>query len=455
MKQIKVPRIMVVGTGSGCGKTTVTCALLNHFKKSLNNVVAFKSGPDYIDPMFHTEVLGVDSSNLDMFLLDNDTIKHLFYSNSYNKNLAILEGAMGIYDGKGFSDDTCSCNHLSKLLNIKEILVVNVRGKSVSLLAEIYGYLTFKENNIKGIILNYCSKGMYSTYKEMIETNFNVKVLGFIPKDEGIVVKSRHLGLITAGEINDLKEKLYILEKVTKDTIDYNAIYNLAKESESISFKEIDIENICINKPKIAVAKDKAFCFYYNDSLNLLRKLGSTIEYFSPMNDKSLPKGISGIILGGGYPEEYIKELSENKSMLLSLKKAYNDNVPIFAECGGFMYLGNTIKVKDISYKVCGVLDSDFYMTDKLVRFGYSKLSSNNNNMLLNSGETVACHEFHYSDGTNCGNSLTSNKSEKRKFLCGECKDNIFALYPHIHFYSNIEIAKRFVKKCDDYKSNI
>jgi len=448
---IKTPRIMIVGTHSGCGKTTVTCALLKIFKMKGINAVSFKSGPDYIDPMFHTKVLRTESSNLDMFLLSENTICNLFYENSKNSDIAIIESAMGLYDGKGFDDDKYSGNHLSRVIKVPQILVVDVKGKSVSLLAEIYGYLTYKPNNIKAVILNNCSDLMYNTYKKMIEENLKIKVVGYIPKIKECIISSRHLGLITANEIIDIENRIDILGEKAIKIIEIDEILKISNNTPNVDFKKINIEPICKNNPVIAVASDKAFCFYYKDGLKLLEQLGVKLLYFSPLNDKKLPKNINGIILGGGYPEENAQAIEKNESMRLSIKNAAKQNIPIFAECGGFMYLGNTLEFNNKTYKFCNVINSDFYMTDKLVRFGYSTIVAKTENMLMKSGEEIPCHEFHYTDGTFCGDDLLSKKTQTRIFSCGVCNKNIFALYPHIHFWSNLEATKSFVKICDEY----
>lgn len=450
---IKTPRIMIVGTGSGCGKTTVTCALLKLFSANNFNAISFKSGPDYIDPMFHSKVLNTPSSNLDLFLLNEQNLLNIFFNNAFDKDIALIEGAMGIYDGKGFNDDTYSANHLSKITKTPQILVVDARGKSVSLLAEIYGFLTYKKNNIKAIVLNNCSHSMYEIYKNMIEKNFSIKVVGYLPKMQEVSIASRHLGLITANEILDIDKKMNLLLKTATHTFKINEILNIANGSENIYFDYIDIKKITINTPRIAVAMDNAFCFYYKDSLNLLEKLGAKLVYFSPLNDNYLPENISGIILGGGYPEVYAEKLSYNKTMRLSIKNAVNRKVPIFAECGGFIYLGKTIELNNKVYDFCNVIDANFYMTEKLVRFGYSTLFSKHKNMLMNENDHIPCHEFHYSNADFCGRDLLSKKSETRIFDCGICYENIFALYPHIHFFSNLDFAKNFIMCCDSYKT--
>ncbi|MBQ3471552.1 MAG: cobyrinate a,c-diamide synthase, partial [Clostridia bacterium] len=290
-------RIMIAGTHSGCGKTTVTCAVLQALKNRSLNVSSFKCGPDYIDPMFQKTVIGADAYNLDSFLMTDETIKYLLQKNS--RDINIIEGVMGFYDGLGFTERG-STYELSEITETPVILVVDCRGKSLSAIAEIKGFKEFKSNKITGVIFNNLPEKLYPDMARECEKT-GLEPLGFMPTVKGAEIGSRHLGLVTAEEIGDIKEKINLLAKQAEQTIDINRILELAecgdtKTEISPADKIADV--------KIAVARDRAFCFYYEDNLNLLRELGAEIAYFSPLNNDAVPE-CDGLILGGGYPELY------------------------------------------------------------------------------------------------------------------------------------------------------
>lgn len=451
MKVVNIPRVMIVGTGSGCGKTTITCAVLkvlvDRYIDNIKTVSSFKCGPDYIDPMFHSKVIGAKSRNLDLFLCGEDTVRYLFATNSMGSDISVIEGVMGMYDGISANSDEFSANDISLVTDTPQLLVVNVKGKSFSVVAEILGYKNFKKNNIKGVILNNTSNAMYTVYKEMIESNTGIRVYGYLPYMNEAVIGSRHLGLVTADEISDIKEKLEVICTVAKETIDVKGIVELANKSSEFCYNDIDIQKITQRVVNIAVARDNAFCFYYEDNFSLLQSLGANIVYFSPLKDNELPQNIDGIILGGGYPEEYLTQLSENKDMLESIANAVQKNIPIIAECGGFMYLCDTIN----NTSMVGAIKSNANMTTRLSRFGYVTLTANEDNLLCKKGESINAHEFHYSDSDNNGIGFTGVKRNKKTWQCIHAKQgsNLFAGYPHLHLWGNVEFAKSFIKRCE------
>ena len=448
---LDIPRILITGTGSGCGKTTVTCAVLQALKERNIDVCAFKCGPDYIDPMFHSRVIGIPSRNLDLFLCGEDGVRMLFAKNAEGREIAVIEGAMGMYDGIGFDSDEYSANRTALVTGTPEILVVNAKGKGASLLAELYGYLNFTDNNVKAVILNNCSEGMYPAYKKAVENTFDVKVLGFMPKVPEAVLESRHLGLITADEIEGLERKLKILGGQAEKTVDIDGLLAASGLAEAFETELPDFEPVSGGKFTVAAAFDKAFCFYYRDNFDLLKKLGAEIEFFSPLENEPVPEGASGLILGGGYPEEYLEELSRAEKTKASIGSAVKSGMPVWAECGGFMYLGKTIEKDGIEYPVAGVLDGKAKMTDRLVRFGYKTLTARRDNMMCAAGQSVKCHEFHYSDSSENGGDFDAVRNSGMKSRCIIAKDNIFAGYPHIHLWSNPEFAKGFARACASY----
>lgn len=450
MESSNFARIMIAGTGSGCGKTTVTCGILKALINRKLKTAAFKCGPDYIDPMFHTEITGIQARNLDTFLCGENEVKYLFAKSGQAVDISVAEGVMGFYDGR--IDERCSSYAISRLTDTPVVLVVNAGGMSLSAAALIKGFTDFKpDNNIKGVIINSISPGTYPMYRQIIEQHTHVKALGFLPAIPEASIESRHLGLITAGEIENLKEKLGLLAENTEKYIDLDGLIKLAQAAPPLEYNPLNITgNYQCN---IAVAMDSAFCFYYRDSLELLEQLGATLTYFSPLKDRELPENIRGLILGGGYPELYTKELSRNKSMRNSIKSAVERGLPVYAECGGFMYLQESITDADgISNPMVGAISGKSALTKRLSRFGYSRLMARKDNLFCTTGEGINAHEFHYSDSDNNGCDFEAEKPDSgRKWDCIFASDTMFAGYPHIHLYGNVNFAVRFLQKCSGF----
>ncbi|MGL5439257.1 MAG: cobyrinate a,c-diamide synthase [Filifactoraceae bacterium] len=444
MEKNKLPRIMLVGTGSGCGKTTLTCGLLSAFKSKGLSLAAFKCGPDYIDPMFHKEALGINSFNLDVVLTGEEQVKYILGERSKGCDLSIIEGVMGMYDGQKNTDHGSS-NHISSITNTPEILVVSPKGVGLSIAATVKGYKEFRENNIKGVILNNINGGMYKYYKDIIEKEVELKVLGYLPSNKELVIESRHLGLVTAGEIKDIKHRLDKLGEICQQTIDLDAIEDIGRETEELIYKKITIEKESETKVKIGLAWDNAFCFYYEDSLKVLEDMGGEIIRFSPLNDSKLPEGISALILPGGYPELYGKDLEENMEMREEIKKKIEEGLPTIAECGGYMYLCESISdLEGREYQMVGIVKHKARMTEKLVRFGYGTMEATKDGLLALKGEKLLVHEFHYSDTDKSGSDFNLVKSRGEQ-SCGISQNGLYAGYPHLHFLGNLKSAKRFI----------
>ena len=444
-------RLMIAGTGSSCGKTTVTCGILGAMLVHRQKCSSFKCGPDFIDPMFHREVVGVNSSNIDLFLHGEKGVLNIIGEKGKG-NISIIEGVMGFYDGLGGVSSAYSSCHISLFTKTPVILVLDCKGKSLSLAVEVNGYLKFSENNIKGVILNNLNPNMYEKYKQMLEKHTGLKVYGFLPKIAEFDIKSRHLGLVTAAEIENIKEKLNILCDVALKYIDISALIKLSETAPDLAYDKYNFSKLGFCK--IAVAKDKAFCFYYEENLEILQNLGAEIIYFSPLEDECLPKDADAVILGGGYPELYLKELSQNESMRSSIKKSYLKNIPIWAECGGFIYLFDKMEYDGVALPLCGVFEGKSYMTNRLQRFGYITLTAQTDTLFLNKGSKINAHEFHYSDTTNNGEVCIAEKSDfSKKWECIHSGKNIFAGYPHLHFYGNPSCAENFIKAAISYRA--
>ena len=447
---------MIIGTGSNCGKTTVTCALLSALKKAGKTITAFKCGPDYIDPMFHSKVLETKSRNLDPFLCGNEVMKFLLARDSKNADAAVIEGVMGMYDGLGFESDKYSANYISGLTETPQILVVNVKGKSLSLAAEISGYINFSENRIAGVILNNCSKGMYDIYKQMLNKQLGLRCYGYLPFMPEAEIGSRHLGLITADEIDSIRIYIKELGETASKTLDINGLLDLARSASPFEYNEIIVAPVTEKPVRVGIARDWAFCFYYEDVLELLEETGCELVPFSPVNDKTLPADLHGLILGGGYPELYAQKLSENVTMRDSIHLAVSKGMPTYAECGGFMYLGKSITVESSTYSMCGALDTSSHMTKGLVRFGYKILTAKKDNLICRAGDSIPCHEFHYSNSDNNGSDFilkSPRRTTNTEAIFGT--KNIFAGYPHLHLWCKPEIAASFIHECAEYREKI
>ncbi len=451
-----VPRILIGATGSGSGKTTLVCGILKALIKREKKIAAFKCGPDYIDPMFHKEALGLDSRNIDLFFNDINTVNCLLAENSRDCELSIIEGVMGYYDGLAGKSFEASAYDVAIKTHTPAILIIDCKGKSVSIIAEIKGFLEFQPNsNIRGVILNRISPAIYNEISNMIEEKLNIKVYGYMPNVSECSLESRHLGLVTAKEVINLSEILDKLAVQCEQTVDITGLIKIANEAPVISYEKIELFSYLIDNKengntKIAVAMDKAFCFYYKDNLELLEKLGAELVYFSPLLDSKLPKDISGLYLGGGYPELYLEKLAQNLEMLESIKKAISNGLPTIAECGGFMYLHDVIKDKEgKSYPMVGAIEGESFFANILVRFGYVELTAIKDNLLCNKGEKMKGHEFHYWDSTNSGELYVAQKPlRKANWKCVVGNKNLYAGYPHIHFYSNVTAAENFIKAC-------
>ena len=449
MKSKKIPRIMIAAPRSGGGKTTITCGLLQTLVNRNIDTCSFKVGPDYIDPLFHREIIGTRGSNLDLFFMREEELKGLMAEVTWDSEISVIEGVMGYYDGLGGKSTKASAYEISKVTKTPVILVIDVHGAALSLCAEIDGFKNFKkDSNIKGVILNNCSKMMNSLVKDTIEDLCGVKVLGYVPKDERYSLESRHLGLVNSFEVKDLKEKLSILSKQMEETVDIDSLIELANSADVLEYEEIQINKVTDKKPVIAVAKDSSFCFYYKENLDLLKKLGAEIEYFSPERDEMLPPSASAIYLGGGYPELHLKELGENMAMKKSIKDAVEGGMPVFAECGGFMYLLQSM----INNEMVGVLPGKSWNTGSLNRFGYIEITAKKDNMMCKKGESIKAHEFHYFDTDNNGEDFVASKAYgKNGWECEHANDSLFAGFPHLYFYSNVEFARNFVLAAEKY----
>lgn len=431
--------VIVAGTNSGCGKTTVTIGLMALLQEAGYKVAPFKTGPDYIDPAFHAKVTGSPSYNLDSFLLSTEMIKHLYVKHSKNKDISVIEGVMGLFDGLG-DEGIGSAAQLSKQLRIPVILVVNCKSLYQSVAAIVKGFTEFDADvKVAGVILNHVqSDESYQFLKNYIESNVEVDCIGYLPTNKDISLESRHLGLIQANEVDELTNKIERLKATLSKTIDLKAILRI---SETAQVKDIDNTTMQpwerdLSGLKLGVAKDKAFQFYYHDNLELLQENGAELHFFSPITDSYLPQTINALYLGGGYPEIFAKELSANKSILEEMKEFAHKGMPIFAECGGLMYLCNgIIDTNSIMHEMVGVFSCNTIMTSKLQRFGYCNIEYK--------GAKTRAHEFHHSTLQETEHEINyqfvyqaDKPAKNRQWRCGLQFKNVLAGYAHFHFLS-------------------
>ncbi|MBR0135227.1 MAG: cobyrinate a,c-diamide synthase [Clostridia bacterium] len=443
IEKAKINRALIAGTGSGCGKTTVTCAVLSALIKRGLDAGGAKCGPDYIDPMFHRSVIGAPSVNLDPFFFDENTLRFLLAKNGGERKLTVIEGVMGYYDGLGLTTSRASAYDLARITKTPAVLTVNAKGASLSVLAQIKGFLDFApESFIKGVILNNCTEKVYSALAPEIENRLGIKPLGFMPRIPECEIGSRHLGLVTADEIADIKERMQRLADQAEKSLDLDGFISLAASAPELEFTPISFEK---REPvRIAVARDRAFCFYYEDGLDLLREMGAEIVPFSPAEDARLPENVHGLYLGGGYPELYAERLSANLSMRESIGEALKNGLPCVAECGGFMYLTEAIG----EFPAVGFIKGKSFDNGRLTRFGYVRLIAERDNMLCKKGDTIPAHEFHHWDAEDPGSGFTAQKPDGRSWPCVHASETLYAGYPHIHFYANPRFAEGFYNAC-------
>ena len=460
---MRAPRILIGATGSGSGKTTITCALLEILKRQGKKVQAFKCGPDYIDPMFHRTVLGIPSKNLDTFFTGEKMTTDLFMESVENADISVMEGVMGLYDGLGGIRKEGSAYGLATVTDTPVILIVDAHGMGRSILPLIAGFLSYDTNHlIRGIILNRTSGAFFETIRPEIERSFPIAVLGYFPNQKDILLESRHLGLKRPEEVEKMAEMLAKTADMLEKTVDIDRLFAIAEGASELS-DDNTLENgssgdqkVALRemekKPVIAVSRDEAFCFYYEDNLKALQGAGAEIVFFSPLHDNGVPKEADGLLLLGGYPELYAKELSENKPMLADIRKKAKSAMPIVAECGGFMYLHRTMEdMEHRIYEMAGVVPGECFYTGKLVRFGYIELEEKKANFLPEN-VNIKGHEFHYFDSTANGDECVALKPvSEKKYDCIFDEKSCFVGFPHLYYPSAPQFAENFVKKAKNY----
>lgn len=452
---------MITAASSGSGKTMITCGLLELFKRKGLNPLACKCGPDYIDGLFHKQVLELEGMNLDSYFEAPEELRDK-YSRLSKDHLPVVEGVMGYFDGLGGSTTRASSWEVAHILDLPAVLVVDARGASVSLAALIKGFLEFERSmgsQIKAVIFNRMSPMLYPRIRELVERETGIRAAGFVPELDFLKVGSRHLGLVLPEEIAGLREQMNRLGKCLEETIDWEFLAELgAEKEERDALEEENTEASCTAafSFRLGIAMDEAFCFYYQDNLRLLERLGGELVYFSPIHDRSLPEQLDGLILGGGYPELYCEALSLNESMREAVKKAAEGGLPVLGECGGYLYLLEELEAEDGRiWPMTGVLKGKGYKKGKNSRFGYIGVEAEKDSLYLKPGEQIRGHEFHYWDCEVLEEEWVMRAKKpvgNRSWPCIRIKNQVMAGFPHLFYPSCPAFAVRFAKACVRYK---
>lgn len=453
-------RLVIAGTGSGVGKTTFTIGIMAALQQKGYTVQGFKCGPDYIDPSYHTAVTRRVSRNLDSWMFDHQIVRDMVAHASKGADISIIEGVMGFFDGKSPLENTGSTAEISMITESPVLLIVNCASMARSAAAIVKGFQALTSGpNIVGVIANQVgSVGHYEIVKAAIEQECAVPVVGFLKKEHDIDIPSRHLGLIPAierGELNPFFDKLAGL---ISETIDIDRLYELAETTEITSESSGLFEQHEDQGVTIAVAKDAAFNFYYQENLELLEAYGAKLVYFSPLNGEKVPFEADGLYLGGGFPEEFAEELAGNEASKDSIRTAISSGIPTLAECGGFMYLTESItNTAGNVYPMVGFIPGKVKMQKKLAALGYREIVGTKENFLLGGDEQAKGHEFHYSvfeaaEGLPHAYETKGRLGIKQE---GYLSDSLVAGYTHFHFASNPKLVERWIEACVSHKHKV
>ncbi len=455
----KIPRIIIAGTNSGVGKTTIVTGLLAALKEKGLTVQSYKVGPDYIDPGYHQLASGKVAHNLDTWLVPTDKVVPIFTKTAAGNDLVIVEGVMGLYDGgrQGVS----STATIAKLLNAPVILVIDAKSMGESAAAIALGYKMYDQAvNLVGVIINRLGSPSHEKMVRDALKRIGIPVLGSIYRNANLSMPERHLGLTPVAEHN-AHERIAELCAQISQQVDLEAIISIGSEAPELPDAIEQDDDLHAKKPvvRIGVAQDEAFSFYYPESLDVLKSMGAEIVPFSPLRDKELPE-VHGLLFGGGFPEMFVGELASNALMHQAISKACQQEMPIYAECGGFMYLTQEIVDFDGQrYKMVGVIPASCSMQSKLQTVGYVEATALTDTVLCDAGQCIRGHEFHFSLMENHGKAEDFPWAFEFKktrtgavYPGGYAKGNVLASYLHMHFAGNEEGAEHFIKKCSAFK---
>jgi cobyrinic acid a,c-diamide synthase len=450
-----IPRIVIAGTNSGCGKTTTAIGLMAALSRKNYRIQGFKAGPDYIDPSHHTHVTAIPSRNLDTWMIERDKLLELFEHSARNADISIIEGVMGMFDGYDALDERGSTAHLAKMLAAPVVLVINAQSMARSAAAMVNGYKSFDKNvQVVGVIANNIANDNHFNYvKPAIEEYTQTPVLGYLQQDPAISIDERHLGLIPHAEGKIADERYEKLTQNVLEHINLERLVELATDVRSLPKHTPSIFTVKAetNKMKIGVARDEAFNFYYEDNLDILRHLGAELIFFSPLNDSCLPDDLDLLYIGGGFPELFSEQLTDNNDMRKAIKDFADASMPIYAECGGLMYLAQSIQTfNGKTYPMVRILPVKAKMISKHMSLGYITINVRRDNLLSDAGEVHRGHEFHWSTIEEVGEVKYAYEMVKRRGRSrkpdGIIVGNVLASYAHLHFASNLSLARNLIK---------
>jgi len=454
-------RLLIAGAASGVGKTALTVGLIAAFRQRGLAVQPFKAGPDYIDPTYHTLAAGQPSRNLDSWLLPHAQLRAMFAHATHGADLALIEGVMGLYDGFDYLSEAGSTAELAKLLQTPIILVLDVRAQARSAAATALGFqLLDPAAPLAGFLCNRVgSESHYAGVKAAIEEATGLPVLGGIPHTEALAIPERHLGLVPSDERENAAVAVDAFAETVRGACDLDAIWQIAHTASILGGEgqaaQLPAPTLITEQPAprpvIAVARDQAFSFYYEDNLDLLRHFGADVRLFSPLRDETLPPGTRALYLGGGFPEVYAAQLAANAKMRSLLRRTIADGMPCYAECGGLMYLTQAlVDHAGIRHDMVGALPGYAIMQARRSWLGYARVRAARDTLLLQAGEAVRGHEFHYSTWEGAPHDLphaytVQGRHGEAHRPEGFAHGNVLASYVHLHFWSNPDLARRFV----------
>lgn len=450
-----LPRLMLAAPASGSGKTVVACALLRALQRAGFAPAAFKCGPDYLDPTFHRRVVGARAGNLDAFFCDAPRLRALMARGAEGCDVAVLEGVMGYYDGMAPGTSDGSSCQVASWTGTPTVLVVNARGASLSLAALVQGFARFRPDaNVQGVILNRCSARAFEHAAQAVEEQAGVAVLGYVPQDEAFALESRHLGLVAAGEVAEVSRRLDAMAEVFERTVDVGRLLALARTAPAVEEEPFRPAAVVERPVRLAVARDDAFCFHYEENLRMLEDLGAELAWFSPLSDRRLPAGSRGLYLGGGYPELHARALSENVAMRQAVRQAVAAGMPTVAECGGFLYLQRELRDEaGVPWEMAGVLPGASRNEGRLRQFGYVELTARRDGLYGPAGTVLRGHEFHYWHSTEPGADWRAAKPRRDAgWPCMVARPSLSAGFPHVYYPANPEAAVRFVRAVDGFR---
>jgi len=445
---LKIPRLVLAGTTSGVGKTSITCAIIHALQKKGFSVQPFKVGPDYIDPSYLSSIARKDAFNLDVWLMGKNRLLESFVTNS-KSNISIIEGVMGYYDGFRGDSNFASTHHVASIIKSPTVLVIDASKAARSIAATALGFVKFHSNSrIKGIILNKIGSKKHEILCRKAIEKTKLPIIGVIHRNPNLDLQSRHLGLIPTKEDNLLKKKIQQISKTISSSLDVEKIIQIIQTPPPLKTTTKKLHK----KPKttIAVALDNSFNFYYRDNLEALKREGANLKFFSPVNDKKLPQ-CDGIYIGGGFPEILGHALEKNQTMKKNIKQLSEENIPIYAECGGLMYLTQSIDYGKKTRKMVGIFDAETKMTNKM-KLNYTQGNIISKNIISDKKHAILGHEFHYSklesvsSDSKFAYELKIGEGIKNHFD-GMIQYNTLASYGHLYFDSS-DYAKIFVNNC-------